>query len=117
MSVNMYKIEANIRPDKLNDVREALHKVDVTMLTLIECRGSGRLRTQAHSFRTGGHGDGLSIRWRLDIVVSEPYLQPSIEAIQSAAYTGEIGDGKIFVMPVIETVRIRNNEKGSTALS
>lgn len=114
---NMYKVEANIRPDKFEAVREALHAIDVTMLTVIECRGSGRKRVPSHSFRAGAHGDGLSSRLRVDIVVSEPYLEGTVNAIQKAASTGEIGDGKIFVIPVQETVRIRNDERGSTALS
>ena len=114
---NMYKIEANIRPDRLESVREALHAIEVTMLTIIECRGSGRLRVPEHSFRAGAHGDGLSKRLRVDIVVSEPFLEPTVDAIRKAAATGEIGDGKIFVIPVAETVRIRNDERGSEALS
>ncbi len=114
---NMYKVEANIRPDKLEAVREALHAIDVTMLTVVECRGSGRKRAPSHSFRAGAHGDGLSSRLQLNIVVSEPYLQPTLYAIQKAATTGEVGDGKIFVLPVSETVRIRNDERGSSALS
>lgn len=113
----MYKIEANIRPDKFDDVREALHAIDVTMITKIDCRGSGRLRGVTHSFRAGSHGDGLTARVRIDIVVSEPYLEKSVDAIQRTAMTGEIGDGKIFIIPVQEVVRIRNNERGSTALS
>ncbi len=115
--MNMYKIEANIRPDKFDEVREALHEIEVTMITKIECRGSGRLRGVTHSFRGGSHGDGLTARVRIDIVVSEPYLNKTVEAIQRTATTGEIGDGKIFVIPVEEVVRIRNNERGSTALS
>jgi nitrogen regulatory protein P-II 1 len=115
--MNMYKIEANIRPDKFDDVREALHEIDVTMITKIECRGSGRLRGITHSFRGGSHGDGLTARVRIDIVVSEPFLEKTVEAIQQKAMTGEIGDGKIFVIPVQDVVRIRNNERGSSALS
>ena len=114
---NMYKVEANIRPDKFEAVRDALHDIDVTMLTVVECRGSGRLRVPVHSFRAGKHGDGLTSRLHINVVVSEPYLQPTVDAIQKAATTGEIGDGKIFVLPVQETVRIRNNERGSSALS
>jgi nitrogen regulatory protein P-II 1 len=115
--MNMYKIEANIRPDKFEDVRDALHEVEVTMITKIECRGSGRLRGVTHSFRGGSHGDGLTARVRIDIVISEPFLEKTIEAIQRTAMTGEIGDGKIFIIPVQEVVRIRNNERGYTALS
>ena len=115
--MNMYKIEANIRPDKFDDVREALHEIEVTMITKIDCRGSGRLRGVTHSFRGGAHGDGLTTRVRIDIVVSEPFLEKTVDAIQRTGTTGEIGDGKIFVIPVQEVVRIRNNERGYTALS
>ncbi len=114
---NMYKVEANIRPDRFEAVRDALHDIDVTMMTVVSCRGSGRLRVPVTTFRTGRHGDGLTSRLQLNIVVSEPYLQPTVDAIQKAANTGEIGDGKIFVLPVQEVVRIRNDERGSTALS
>ena len=114
---NMYKVEANIRPDKFDAVRDALHDIDVTMMTVVECRGSGRLRVPVTTFRTGRHGDGLTSRIQINVVVSEPYLQPTVEAIQKVAVTGEIGDGKIFVLQVMDVVRIRNNERGSTALS
>lgn len=114
---NMYKVEANIRPDKFEAVRDALHDIDVTMMTVVECRGSGRLRVPVTTFRTGRHGDGLTTRLQVNIVVSEPYLQPTVDAIQRTAVTGEVGDGKIFVLQVQEVVRIRNNERGSTALS
>jgi nitrogen regulatory protein PII len=115
--MKMFKIEANIRPDKFEAVREALHAIDVTMITKIECRGSGRLRGAPHSFRAGGHGDGLTTRLRLDIVVSEPFLDKTVDVIQETSTTGEIGDGKIFIFPVQEVVRIRNNERGPGALS
>ncbi len=115
--MSMYKVEANIRPDKLSAVREALHAIEVTMVTIIECRGSGRLRGASHSFRVAGHGDGTTARMRIDIVVSEPFLDKTVEAIQTAAKTGEIGDGKIFILEVKEVVRIRNNERGPGALS
>ena len=113
----MYKVEANIRPDKFEKVRDALHDVGVTMMTVLNVRGSGRLRVPVTTFRTGRHGDGLTSRLQLSIVVSEPYLQPTVDAIQKAATTGEVGDGKIFVIPVQETVRIRNDERGPSALS
>ena len=114
---NRYKVEANIRPDKFEAVRDALHDIDVTMMTVVECRGSGRLRVPVTTFRIGRHGDGLTSRIQINLVVSEPFLQPTLDAIQKTAYTGEVGDGKIFVIDVKETVRIRNNERGSTALS
>jgi nitrogen regulatory protein P-II 1 len=113
----MYKVEANIRPDRFDAVRDALHDIDVTMMTVVECRGSGRLRVPVTQFRTGRHGDGLTTRLQVNIVVSEPFLQPTVDAIQRVAVTGEVGDGKIFVLEVQEVVRIRNNERGSTALS
>ena len=114
---NMYKVEANIRPDRFEAVRDALHDIDVTMMTVVECRGSGRLRVPVTTFRTGRHGDGLTSRLQINVVVSEPYLQPTVDAIQRVATTGEVGDGKIFILQVQDVVRIRNNEHGSTALS
>jgi len=114
---NMYKVEANIRPDKFEAVRDALHDIDVTMMTVVECRGSGRLRVPVTTFRTGRHGDGLTSRVQINIVVSEPYLQPTVDTIQRVANTGAVGDGKIFIIQLMDVVRIRNNERGSTALS
>ena len=114
--MSTYKVEANIRPDKVFAVREALHAIDVTMVTVIECRGSGRVRVPEHSFRGGAHGDGTVHRTRLDIIVSEPFLERTVEAIRGAACTGEVGDGKIFVIAVEDVIRIRNNDRGAAAL-
>lgn len=114
--MSIYKIEANIRPDKGIAVREALHAIDVTMVTVLECRGSGRVPSPGHSFRAGSYNDGLVHRLRLDIIVSEPFLDKTVEAIRAAACTGEVGDGKIFIIPVQEVVRIRNNDRGVPAL-
>ena len=114
--MSIYKVEANIRPDRGVAVREALQAIDVTMVTVIECRGSGRVPIPGHSFRAGSHNDGLVHRLRLDIIVSEPFLDKTVEAIRVAACTGEVGDGKIFIIPVQEVVRIRNNDRGVPAL-
>ncbi|AIE85470.1 P-II family nitrogen regulator [Fimbriimonas ginsengisoli] len=112
----MYKIEAIIRPHLLEAVREALTDLHVVGITASDCRGSGSQRGVTHSFRGSQYGAGLSPRVRLEIVVTNAQLESIVDAIQKAAYTGEVGDGKIWVTALHEVVRIRTNERGDAAL-
>ncbi len=112
----MYKIEAIIRVHRLDEVRDALQEVDVIGLTVSDCRGSGRQRSTAHSFRGSQYSQNFEPRLRLEILVTSAQLDPAIDAIQAAAQTGEVGDGKIFVTELKTVVRIRTNERGETAL-
>jgi nitrogen regulatory protein P-II 1 len=113
----MFKIEAMIRPQRLEAVQEALYELDLYGLTVTEVRGMGRQRGITHTFRGSSYAQNLSPRLKLEIVVNDELLNEAVDAIQQAAHTGEIGDGKIFVLPVSEVVRIRTGEKGSVALS
>jgi len=113
----MYKIEAIIRPHRLDAVRDALHAVDLIGLTSSDCRGEGRQRSTAHSFRGSQYSHNLEPRLKIEVVVTSAQLESAIDAIQKAANTGEIGDGKIFVFPLEQVVRIRTNERGDVALS
>lgn len=113
----MYKIEAIIRPHRLDAVRDALHAVDLIGLTANDCRGEGRQRSTAHSFRGSQYSHNLEPRLRIEVVVTAAQLETAVDAIQKAAHTGEIGDGKIFVTELHQIVRIRTNEKGDVALS
>lgn len=113
----MYNIVAIIRPHLLEPVRDALHDIDLLGFTASDCRGEGRQRTPAHTFRGSQYGHTLEPRLRIEIGVTEAHLKPALDAIQKAATTGEVGDGKIFVTELKESVRIRTDERGDAALS
>jgi nitrogen regulatory protein P-II 1 len=112
----MYKIEAIIRTHRLDAVRDALHAIDLIGLTASDCRGEGRQRSTAHSFRGSQYSHNLEPRLRVEVVVTEAQLAGALDAIQAAATTGEVGDGKIFVSALHQVVRIRTNERGESAL-
>lgn len=112
----MYKIEAIIRPHLLDAVRDALDELHVVGLTVSDCRGTGRQRGVSHSFRGSQYGSGLTPRIRLELVVGETHVSSVVDAIQQAAATGEVGDGKIWVSKLEQVVRIRTNERGDSAL-
>ena len=112
----MYKIEAIIRVHKLDEVRDALQEIDIIGLTVSDCRGSGRQRSTAHSFRGSQYSQNFEPRIRLEVLVTKDQMEPALDAIQAAAHTGEVGDGKMFVTELKTVVRIRTNERGETAL-
>ena len=112
----MFKIEAIIRPHRLEAVREALHALDLIGMTVTDCRGEGRQRSTAHSFRGSQYSHGMEQRLKIDIILSATQLESAVDAIQGAASTGEVGDGKIIVFKLDEVVRIRTNERGDAAL-
>jgi nitrogen regulatory protein PII len=113
----MYKIEAIIRPHRLEAVRDALHDVDIIGLTVSDARGEGRQKATAHTFRGSQYGTTLEPRLRLEVAVSEAQLETAVNSIQEAASTGEVGDGKIFVSKLVDVVRIRTNEHGEITLT
>ena len=113
----MFKIEAIIRPDRLEAVREALEEIDLIGMTVSDCRGTGRQRAVTHTFRGSQYGSSYNPRVRLEIAVLEVHLNSAVEAIQTAANTGEVGDGKILVTELHQVVNIRTNERGESALS
>lgn len=113
----MYIIVAIIRPHRLDAVRDSLQDIDVLGMTVSDCRGLGRQTTPAHTFRGSSYSHGLEPRLRVEIAVTEEHMKPVVDAIQAAATTGEVGDGKIFVYSLDEVVRIRTNERGVPALS
>lgn len=113
----MFMIVAIIRTDRLDAVRDALHGLDLIGMTASDCRGEGRQRSVAHSFRGSQYSHGLSPRIRVEVAVHKAHLEEAVDAIQVASSTGEVGDGKIFVTKLEEVVRIRTNERGEAALS
>ena len=112
----MKKIEAIIKPFKLDDVKEALHAIGLQGLTVTEVKGFGRQRGHTELYRGAEYMVDFLPKVKLEIVVADDQAASVTEAICSAASTDRIGDGKIFVLPVGETVRIRTGERGEAAL-
>ncbi len=111
----MKKIEAIIRKTKFDDVKEALLSVDIEWFSYYDVRGEGKMR-QARIYRGVMYNTSCIERVLLNIVVRDKNVEKTIAAIQKAAQTGEIGDGRIFVIPVEDAVRIRTGERGDIAL-
>lgn len=112
----MKKIEAIIKPFKLDDVKEALHEVGVQGMTVVEAKGFGRQRGHTELYRGAEYVVDFLPKLKVEAVVADAGVQSAIEAITKAAQTGKIGDGKIFVSDVGEAVRIRTGETGDGAL-
>lgn len=110
------KIEAIFREEKLNDVKEALYRIGIVGMNVTEVRGHGRQGGIVLAGRTGTYKVDFLPRVQLNIVLSDHNVEQTIETIQKAAQTGNIGDGLIFVYPVDEVVRIRTGERGHDAL-
>jgi len=112
----MKKVECIIRPFKLDEVREALMEVGVQGMTVSEVRGFGRQRGHKEIYRGSEYTIEFVPKLKLEIVVNEDIVEEVIETILKVASTGKIGDGKIFVTPVDEVIRIRTGERGVTAI-
>jgi nitrogen regulatory protein P-II 1 len=108
----MKKIEAYIRPQTLEPVEQALKEISVVGMTVLDAHGRGRSKGQFHMYRGSSYTLTLNPRLKLEIIVSDEMLGEAVEAIQKAAYTGEIGDGKIIVIPVEDVIHIRTGERG-----
>jgi nitrogen regulatory protein PII len=112
----MKKIEAIIKPFKLDDVREALSEIGVTGMTVTEVKGFGRQKGHTELYRGAEYVVDFLPKVKLEIVVKEDQVSRCIEAISKAARTGKIGDGKIFVYGVEQVIRIRTGESGPEAI-
>jgi nitrogen regulatory protein PII len=112
----MKKIEAIIKPFKLDDVKEALSQVGVEGLTVTEVKGFGRQKGHTELYRGAEYVVDFLPKIKLEIVVRDEIVERVIEAISQAANTGKIGDGKIFVLPLEEAIRIRTGERGPAAV-
>ncbi len=112
----MKKIEAIIKPFKLDDVREALSEIGITGMTVTEVKGFGRQKGHTELYRGAEYVVDFLPKMRVELVVSEDDVERSVEAIQNAARTGKIGDGKIFVSSVDRVVRIRTGEEDDQAV-
>ena len=112
----MKKLECIIRPFKLEEVKEALSSVGVRGMTVSEVRGFGRSRGHTELYRGSEYTIEFVPKLKIEIVVAEENVDKVVEAVQQAASTGKIGDGKIFIIPIDETIRIRTGEKGPAAI-
>jgi nitrogen regulatory protein P-II 1 len=112
----MLKIEAVIQPAKLDAVKDALIEAGVEGMTILEARGHGRQKGHSEFYRGREYTIDLLPKVKIELVVNDGLKDKAVQAILSAARTGHIGDGKIFISPVAEAIRIRNDERGETAI-
>ncbi len=112
----MKKIEAIIKPFKLDDVKEALQEIGLQGMTVLEAKGFGRQRGHTELYRGAEYVVDFLTKLKIEIVLADSAVEGAIEAIKKAAHTDKIGDGKIFVSDVSEAVRIRTGESGDAAL-
>ena len=112
----MKKIEAIIKPFKLDDVKEALQEIGVQGMTVVEAKGFGRQRGHTELYRGAEYVVDFLPKLKVEVVIADGAVQGAIESISKAAQTGNIGDGKIFVSDISEAVRIRTGEAGDVAL-
>ncbi len=112
----MTKLEAIIQPNRFDAVKEALIGLGVEGMTVSEVRGHGRQKGHTETYRGREYGVDLLPKMKLELVLPDNLVKGAVDAIVSAASTGKIGDGKIFLYKVDEAIRIRNQERGDTAL-
>ncbi|HEV2056606.1 MAG TPA: P-II family nitrogen regulator [Methylomirabilota bacterium] len=112
----MKKIEAIIKPFKLDDVKEALTELGVIGMTVTEVRGFGRQKGHTELYRGSEYTIDFLPKVKIELVVADQIVDKVVAAIAAAARTGSIGDGKVFVMPMGEAIRIRTGEKGESAI-
>jgi len=112
----MRKVEAIIKPFKLDEVKEALSALGVQGLTVSEVKGFGRQKGHTELYRGAEYVVDFLPKIKLEIVVADSLVDPVVQAICEAANSGRIGDGKIFVLPLEESIRIRTGERGDAAL-
>jgi len=112
----MKLVVAIINPHKLESVKKELYKRDVNLITVSEVIGHGRQLGITETYRGNKESGNMLRKTRLEIAVNDNFVQPTIDAIIAGAKTGEVGDGKIFILPLEECIRIRTVEKGSEAI-
>ena len=112
----MKKIEAIIKPFKLDEGKDALHEIGISGMTVSEVRGFGRQKGHTEVYRGAEYVIDFLPKVKIEVVVDDALAQRAVEAIQQAAKTDKIGDGKIFVVPIEEAVRIRTGERGPDAV-
>ena len=112
----MKKIEAIIKPFKLTDVKEALQELGIHGMTVTEVKGFGRQKGHTEIYRGSEYTVDFLPKVKIEVVVADAQTQPAVEAITKTARTGKIGDGKIFILPMDNVLRIRTDEQGESAI-
>jgi nitrogen regulatory protein P-II 1 len=112
----MKKIEAFIKPFKLDDVKSALMEIGVKGITVSEVKGFGRQKGHTELYRGSEYHVDFLPKSKLEIIVTDEQADPAVEVIRKVARTGQVGDGKIFILPVEDAIRIRTGESGDTVL-
>ena len=112
----MKKLEAIIKPFKLTEVKDALHALGVSGMSITEVKGFGRQKGHTEIYRGSEYTVDFLPKIKIEAVLPDAQIQPAVDAIVQAAHTGKIGDGKIFISPVQEAVRIRTDERGEKAI-
>ena len=112
----MKLIIAIIRPHRLQEVKEALSQIGVAGLTVTDVRGAGRQKGQVERYRGSEYSIDLLAKCKIEVAVADDQCEEAIQAIRKGAYTGEIGDGKVFVLPFEDSMRIRTGERGEDSL-
>ena len=112
----MKKVEAIIKPFKLDEVKEALHEVGIKGITVTEAKGFGRQKGHTELYRGAEYVVDFLPKVKIEVVMEESMVERAVEAIMQAAHTGRIGDGKIFVSSIDEAIRIRTGERGPDAI-
>jgi nitrogen regulatory protein P-II 1 len=112
----MKKLEAVIKPFKLTEVKDALHAIGVTGMSVSEVKGFGRQKGHTEIYRGSEYTVDFLPKIKIETVLQDAQVQPAVDAIVQSAHTGKIGDGKIFISPVQEAIRIRTDERGEKAL-
>ena len=112
----MKKIEAIVKPFKLDEIKAALGELGIAGMTVIEVKGFGRQKGHTETYRGSEYTQDFLPKLKLEIVVDDPRVKDAVAAIIKAAKTGKIGDGKVFIIPVEDAIRIRTEEKGDQAV-
>ncbi len=112
----MKKIEAVIKPFKLDEVKEALHEIGLQGITVIEAKGFGRQKGHTELYRGAEYVVDFLPKVKIEIILEDALVERAVEAISQAAHTGRIGDGKIFISTIEEAIRIRTGERGNNAI-
>jgi nitrogen regulatory protein P-II 1 len=112
----MKKIEAIIKPFKLDDVRDALHDVGIGGMTITEVKGFGRQKGQTETYKGAEYVIDFLPKLKIELILRDDQLETILDVIQRTAFTGKIGDGKVFILPVDDVLRIRTKERGEEAI-
>jgi nitrogen regulatory protein P-II 1 len=115
-TIDMKKIEAIIKPFKLDEVKDALHEVGIKGITVTEAKGFGRQKGHTELYRGAEYVVDFLPKVKVEVILEDTLVERAVEAIQQAAHTGRIGDGKIFITTIDEVIRIRTGERGPDAI-